>query len=221
MKKYKKKYTYIPPEEIPSMSQEELLKRCSWLINWCATKYWTDKSSLKDAKQIASMVVLNKQPAFDPSRNVNFEGWVKVYIQNALVQGSLNHCCPVSFPEKQFRIGKFPRPVSVHFGYESQESEGCDENACTDGFDVPVSIVPTAPETITLYEREELLDSLHSKVFAAIDNLPEDERQKALTYLSASKFQQGTKKHREGRMAVRRIAASMKAEANLLFGELT
>ena len=212
MKKYKKKYTYIPPEEIPSMPQEELLKRCSWLIDSCAVRYWTDKTALEDARQIASMVILNKQPAFDPSRNVNFEGWVKVYIQNALVQGSLNHCSPISFPEKQARLGKYPRPIAVILAYETPEPQLCD---------VEIPVTPTAPETITLHEREELLDSLHSKLFAAIDNLPEDERQKALAYLSVSKFQQGTKKHREGCMIVRRIAASMKAEANLLFGELT
>lgn len=219
MKNSKNKYTYIPPEEIPSMPQEELLKRCSWLIDSSAVKYWLDKTTLDDARQIASMVILKKQPAFDPSRNVNFEGWVKVYIQNALVQGSLNHCSPVSFPEKQFRFGKYARPISVHLGYESQLSERCDGNGCAYGFDVSVPVIPSPSETIALHEREELLDSLHSKMFAEIDKLPEDERQKALAYLSASKFQQGTKKHREGCMAVRRIASSLKTEANRLFGE--
>lgn len=183
-----KKHKYIPCNEVHKLSIQELLERCNWLIESQVVRYCktNDPHILEDAHSIAKLIIIKSLPLYDPSRNVNFEGWVRLRIAHPLVQMMINSTLPVHAPESSARSGRRPKRPTLHIIYESEENE----------YDIGNDpIYQTFDTTVETNDNNLLKKQMSTIILKRISKLPKQDRELINRYIKIAKGYRGYPKY--------------------------
>jgi len=205
----KKPYVYIEPKLIPDMDNGELITRLKWLIESQVARYCNQQQFVEDARQIACMVILRDKPKFDPSYNVNFEGWVRIRIAIAIHQMNIDANTPVHVPEKAFRdgIANFPRYIQP---INDDEGGGWDiTHESVDHCFIDTSVENNDTEATVL--------SLYQEVMHRIELLPSKDNEIVCKFLKTPPQYRKSECYKRARQLLPSICSGLEEAASEIF----